>query len=236
MMNDYRHMMEQVTLSDQKKEEIMELLEHKTARPRKKRMPRAAKLVLAAALAAGCVLCTAAGIPYQVYNFFTSGSLTNTPEGFGIIGGGVLTLPGPEDSPVIMEDGRLWFVNGKERTDITGLIDENTPYIYEHTDPSTKNKGYVIIGGTVDDFGWAEYVSLDGSSGMMGSNYVQNYVILDGERFQRSELTADQLDRIRELTGTPPEERIDMPCPLEYETVYAPWLEAAMDQLGIERY
>ena len=54
MMYDYRRMMEQVTLSDRKKEEIMDMLENKDTQ--KRRMPRAGKLILAAALAVGAML------------------------------------------------------------------------------------------------------------------------------------------------------------------------------------
>lgn len=203
--------------------------------PAKHRTPRPLRTALiAAALAAVGLLCIAAGLPYQVYNFFSGGTMTVMPAGNGMIGGGSMTVAGIDDSPLILEDGRLWFVNGKERTDITDLIDEDTPYIYEHTDPTTQNKGYVIMGGTVDNFGWAEYASLGGNSGMTGINFAQHYVILDGERFSSSELTDEQLARIQELTATPPEDRMDQPCPLDYEDIYAPWLITAMEQLGIE--
>ena len=66
--------MEQVKLSDRKKEEIMEMLENKGAQ--KRRMPRAGKLILAAALAVGCVLSIAAGLPAQVYNFMSGGTVS----------------------------------------------------------------------------------------------------------------------------------------------------------------
>ena len=59
-MNNYWSMMEQVTLSDRKKEEIMDMLENKGTQ--KRRMPKAGKLILAAALAVGCVLSIAAGL------------------------------------------------------------------------------------------------------------------------------------------------------------------------------
>lgn len=208
-------------------------------RPAKKRRPSAKVMLIAAALVVGGALCMAAGVPTRVYNFLNGGSFTIYPESIGAIGaigGGSMDIAGPNNAPLILEDGRLWFVNGEERTDVTDLIDENTPYIYEHTDPATNEKGYVILGGTVDNFGWAEYISLDGGSGMTGINFAQNYVILDGERFHDSELTDEQRERIRELTSIPPENRAEQPSPLEYETVYAPWLTAAMEQLGIEHY
>ena len=76
-MNNYWHMMEQVTLSDQKKEEIMDMLENKGTQKRRK--PSVKVMVLAAALAVGCVLSIAAGLPAQVYNFVAGGSAIINP-------------------------------------------------------------------------------------------------------------------------------------------------------------
>lgn len=225
-MRDYRHMMAQVTLSDGKKEEIMEILENQGTQ--KRRMPKMGKFILAAALAVGCVLSIAAGLPMKVYNFIGGGSLSVMTAPWGDkIGGGEITLdvPNPEDAPLVLEDGRLWFVGGGERVDVTDLIDENTPYIYEHTDPDTGIRGYLILGGTVDNFGWAEYADMGGgSSGMTGNNFGQIYVTLDGERLSSAELTKAQRARIDDLNSVPT------------ELVHAPWLEAAAEQLGIENY
>lgn len=220
MMKDYRRMMRQITLSDAKKEEIMKMIENKDTQ--KRRRPSVKVLVLAAALAVGCVLCTAAGLPAQVYNFVTGGTLVVTPAGGGIIGGVEMTLSGEQDEPIVLENGKLWFVNGEERTDITGLIDENTPYIYEHTDPATGNKGYVIMGGTMDDFGWAEYADLDGNSSLTGNNSFDYFVTLDGEQLRMTDLTEDQMKRLNEMEN------------FTLETVYRPWLTKAMEQLGLE--
>ena len=157
--------MEQVKLSDRKKEEIMDMLENKGTQ--KRRMPSVKALVLAAALAVGCVLSIAAGLPGQVYNFVTGGSVVISEDG----GSSNWTID-EANAPIVQENGKLWFVNGEERTDLTGLIDEDTPYIYEHTDPATGNKGYVIVGGTLDHFGWAEYFeSKDGTGGWHGLDY-----------------------------------------------------------------
>lgn len=222
-MNKYWHMMEQVTISDQKKEEIMDMLEHKSTR--KRRMPAVAKIALAAALAIGCALSIAAGLPMQMYNFLSGGSMTSMPEQIGSIGGGELTLPNEEDYPLVLENGRLIFVNGEERTDITGLVDENTPYIYEHTDPVTGNKGYVVMGGTPEDFGWAEYVRLpDGSSGMVGDNFGTQYAALAGNHLSISDLTEEQVVQLNQEGGS------------AYKTEYRPWFLAGMEQLGIKEY
>lgn len=205
-------------------------------RPAKRKRSRAVRMVLvAAALAVVGVLCIAAGVPYQVYNFLSGGSIAVVPEGSGIIGGAEITVSSKDETPLVLADGRLWFVNGGERTDVTDLIDENTPYIYENTDPATGNKGYIILGGTVDDFGWAEYAGLDGGAGMMGDNFAQYYVILDGERLLLTELTSSQLQQIHDMSEIG-EDGVDRASKVESETVYRPWLTAAMEQLGIKNY
>ena len=64
-MNNYWHMMEQAQMSERKKEEIMNMLENSEKRTQKRRMPRMGKVILASALAVGCVLSIAAGLPAQ---------------------------------------------------------------------------------------------------------------------------------------------------------------------------
>lgn len=220
-MKSYWHMMEQVTLSDRKKEEIMEMLENKGTQ--KRRMPRAGKLILAAALAVGCVLSIAAGLPAQVYNFMSGGSVVFMPPNGvdGTIGGADMILGDEDYTPIVQEDGKLWFVNGGERTDLTGLIDEDTPYIYEHTDPTTGNKGYVIMGGTLDHFGWAEFFSTeDGAGSLIGLDYADTYLLIDGVRQPSYQMSPELVEK---LNNDPS---------YELEPVNRPWFQAALDQLG----
>ncbi|MBD5084550.1 MAG: hypothetical protein HDT33_05675 [Clostridiales bacterium] len=140
----------------------MDMLENKNTQ--KRRMPAVAKIALVAALAVGCVLSIAAGLPAQVYNAMTGGSMTYSHDQFG---SHITITFNEEDCPLVLENGRLIFVNGEEHTDITDLVDENTPFIYEHTDPATGTKGYVVVGGTPEDFGWVECSRL----GMYGNNF-----------------------------------------------------------------
>lgn len=222
-MNNYWHMMEQVTLSDRKKEEIMDMLENK--QPQKRRMPRAGKLILAAALAVGCVLSIAAGLPAQVYNFMSGGMVSITSTEHGDTAEDYVEWDAIEineqNAPIVQEDGKLWFVNGEERTDLTGLIDEDTPYVYEHTDPATGNKGYVVVGGTVDDYGWAEFFLAEGgATSMTGNNYADSYLTIDGVR-QPSYQMSPEL--VKKLNNDPS---------YELEVVNRPWFQTALDQLG----
>ena len=216
-MKNYWHMMEQVTLSDRKKEEIMEMLENKGTQ--KRRMPHAGKLILAAALAVGCVLSIAAGLPAQVYNFFGGGTVTIMPGSENVS----FALAGEASDPVEAVDGRLWFVADGQKVDITDLVDEDTPYIYERTDPATGENGYVIVGGTPENFGWAEFYTKDEICSMLGNNFSDWTVPIDGENVIWTELTEEQAYRLNEM-----EEGL----PLEYAN--RPWLDAALAQLELE--
>ena len=220
-MNNYWRMMEQVTMSDRKKEEIMDMLENKGTQ--KRRMPSVKALVLAAALAVGCVLSIAAGLPAQVYNFMSGGmvSITNTEHGDTAEDFVEWDASGEQNAPIVQEDGKLWFVNGGERTDLTGLIDEDTPYIYEHTDPATGNKGYVIVGGAADNYGWAEFFLAEGgAASMTGDNYADSYLTIDGVRQPSYELSEELVEKLNHDPS------------YELETVNHPWFQAALDQLG----
>ena len=221
-MNNYWHMMEQVTLSDQKKEEIMDMLENKGTQ--KGRRPSVKVMVLAAALAVGCVLSIAAGLPAQVYNFMTGGSVAIEGGKTDNITTCVKWEPIDEqNAPIVQENGKLWFVNGGERTDLTGLIDENTPHIYEHTDSATGNKGYVIVGGTADHFGWVEiFETEDGAGSLTGSDYDDTYLTIDGVRQPSYELSEELVEKLNH----DPSYKLD--------TVNRPWFQAALDQLGLD--
>ncbi len=219
MMNNYWHMMEQVTLSDRKKEEIMDMLENKGTQ--KRRMPRAGKLILAAALAVGCVLSIAAGLPAQVYNFVAGGSAVVNPG----TGEGFFNYDVEGNEPITVENGRLWFDADGQKVDVTDQMDANTPYIYERTDPKTGNKGYVVLGGTVDDYGWAEFfLADDGSCSMLGNNAWEYMVPVGGKDIPMSELTEAQRDMLNADGGVP------------MVTVNQPWLDAALAQLGLDAH
>ena len=219
-MKDYRRMMEQVTLSDRKKEEIMDMLENK--QPQKRRMPAVAKIALAAALAAGCALCVAEGLPAQVYNFVAGGSAAFLPG----TGEGHFVYDGEGNSPITSENGRMWFEADGEKVDITDKVDENTPYICERTDPKTGNKGYVIVGGAIDDYGWAEVflAEHDGACSMVGENAFDYLVPIDGREIPLSELTDAQRDMLNADGG------------ISTRAVNRPWLDAALAQLSLEAY
>ena len=122
----------------------------------RKQLPRKKKLLLAAGLAAALVL-MGAGLPSLVHQTY---QLLNT----------TLTFEQNPDSRSVtyehgafsieVEDGRLFFVLDGERTDITDIISEDTPYIYDGSDPETGLTYYLIIGGTPKNYGWLEWVNV----------------------------------------------------------------------------
>ena len=127
-------------------------------------------LVLAAALAACLAL---AGWTYgeQIIHLLSGGQVIRGGTG-GAGYGTVIMSDGYDENgnPTIisLEDGRLWFVAGGQRVDVTDQVDEETPYVYTTTD-GEGNLHYIIVGGTPEDYGWFEGVQFpDGSGGGSG--------------------------------------------------------------------
>lgn len=122
------------------------------AAPAKRKMPRRKKLFLAGALAAVLVVLVGAGFPYIQHQLV----------------GGRLFFEQTADSQVIalvhyspimvQEGGRLYFVQDDQRLDITDLIDEDTPYLYDGSDPDSGLTYYLILGGTPECYGYLEWV------------------------------------------------------------------------------
>ncbi len=210
-------MMEQVTLSDQKKEKIMEMIENKGTQ--KGRRPSVKVMVLAAALAVGCVLSIAAGLPAQVYNFMSGGSMMNMP---GSDRGEFVVS---SDTPVTLEDGRIWLTANGEKLDITDKMDDNTPYIVEHTDKENGTSGYFVAGGTPENFGWVEFPVIDGViTGSSGANYEDHwYEMPDGTKINLNDLPMEEQMKLAEENGGG----------LTFTPVKHPWLQTALDQLGL---
>ena len=116
-------------------------------------MPRKKKALLAAALAAALVVLIGAGFPYIQYRL-VDGLLS-----FEQTSNGWATSFSPNLHAVKLEDGRLYFNQGDgQRVDITDLMNEETPYIYDGSDPDDGMKYYIIMGGTPESYGFLEWV------------------------------------------------------------------------------
>ncbi len=213
----------------------MDMLENKTTG--KRRFPHAGKLVLAAALAVGCVLSIAAGLPAQVYHFIGGGSVTVDPNTNTAYYDRLNAVPPAEAD----ENGRLWLTADGQRLDITDRISEDTPYLYERTDPATGQKGYLMLGGTVDDFGWMEWFQMDGDWFWHAENCMRN---------QSNSFSVGQAGGVSGGTGagavvvedpvpaasgevgytTQSESTVDDTVP--YSIDFRPWVQKGIDQLA----
>ena len=60
---------------------------------------------------------------------------------------------------VSLEENRLWVVARGQRVDVTDQVDEKTPYVDTWWD-GEGNLYYVIVGGTPEDYGWYEGVTV----------------------------------------------------------------------------
>ena len=93
----------------------------------------------------------------------------------------------------------------------------------EITDFVTGNKGYVIVGGTVDHFGWAEFFGTESGTGSLtGLDYADTYLVIDGVRQPSYELSEELVEK---LNNDPS---------YELESVNRPWFQAALDQLEMD--
>lgn len=122
---------------------------------RKQKMPRKKKIFLAAALVAALVLLMGAGYP------FFQRRLVNGSLSFGQDERGKYMSYEQRDNIIEEEDGRLYFSpEDGQRVDITDLISEETPYIYDGSDPDTDLTYYIIMGGTPECYGWLTWIRM----------------------------------------------------------------------------
>lgn len=139
------------------------------------------KLLLVAAALAACVGVMAAGRAMVRYV---------SPTGAVLAGGDGTSYAKDSDAElVVLEEGRLWFVADGQHVDITDLVDESTAYTYVVSDPNTGATSSIIAGGTPEDFGWCEIFEGPGAGSMGGGeNFIVNYVNMDGELVNYSDL------------------------------------------------
>lgn len=232
-MRNYRHMMEQVALSDRKKEEIMEQLELKGTQ--KRRMPKVRTMILAAALAVGCLLsiAAAAGLPARVYRFIGGGSAVINPGTDTMIYDRMDMASAPAE---VDEAGRLWLTVDDRRIDITDQISEETPYIYERTDPESGQKGYLVLGGTPDNLGWIEWFQVDGSWFFHAENCLagqSDFFFVGAVGGDGDGTFTVEVDNAEGPHGTDPEaSETDGGASNPVDITYRPWAEAAKARLA----
>ena len=146
-------------------------------KPRRKMKPLF-KVMIAAAVAAACVTGATVGAIALGSGFTTAdGASINTGTAYY---GPYVEYADEDEDTVTLENGRLYLNLEDERIDITDKIDRKTPYIYSYTISGTGKPGYVIAGGTVDeyayvtlayieDLGWFGFGSINGDVRNFGS-------------------------------------------------------------------
>ena len=183
---DYREALDGLRFSGAGKERIMKNLMEREKR-RTVRPLRAA--LIAAAMVLVCVLMIAAAMPGQVFKLISGAdaSFQQVSEGRSVV-----EISG--EMPLQKENGRLWLVIGGERTDITDSIDLNTPYVYDNTDPETGRRDYLVVGGTIEDYGWLEFYEMkNGEFAVAGENANNSYCVMDGVTYDYiHDLTEEQ--------------------------------------------
>lgn len=164
------------------------------AAPAKKRRVPLKTVLLAAALTVGCALCIAAALPIIAYHQVDGSSVLVQTDGTHYLYIGFDESEWEE--PIVLENSRLWLVVGGQRTDITDLVDEETPFIVEGVDPDSGLKSYLIVGGTPEDFGWEMWSELPLGDYMGGGwNCYKTYATIDGVDYLYNNLTEEQLAR-----------------------------------------
>lgn len=197
----------------------------KAAPAKRRRVPPLKTILLAAALAVvGVLMMAAAGPLTQLYRMVSGDSILIQTDPTGQH---YLHISWQDSStPIVLEDGRLWLVLEDGRTDVTDLIDEDTPYIVEGEDPDSGLKNYLIVGGTPEDYGWQIWTEmpLGGYSGG-GWNTYTTYYDVDGKLIEFHEWNAANHSN----DGEPiPSESVP-----DTVVINKPWYDAADAQLGL---
>lgn len=184
---------------------------------KRRRMPLRNRVLLAAALAAMLAILVGAGVPSKLIQTLNSSIFHQESPGHDHITRLV---------PVSLENGRLWFIADGQHIDITDLIDEETPYIYDGSDPETGLVNYLIVGGTPENYGWHEHLSSPDVPyyGGGGENTLDTYYYCaeDGVTYREDQLTPEQ------------RRQVDMKAEgWEIRLKDRPWMVTAALELGI---
>lgn len=197
---------------------VKNMILEKAGPTKKRRVPRFGQALLAAALAGALILtATATVLSGRVYKMLGGNAAYVDDE--------VAHMGMATNCPVKKIDGRIYIEDNGKTIDITGLFDEETPYIYTRTDPNTGETGYLAVGGTPEDFGWAEIYKAGSVTLCSYDNADYSYSYVDGEWITDDQLTKEQVEYLNSLEGA--EERAS------YKTIDRPWFAAVRNRFGI---
>lgn len=221
---DYRAAFDAIPFDEDFQEKTINALRQRAgqAPERKVIFMKKNRFALIAALAVCCAALLGAASEW-VFPLLTGGHIVMRADGSYSA-----TNAGSElQDPIVLEDGRLWFVANGERSDVTDLIDEETPYLYSSSSESSDMTNYIAVGGTPEQFGWAEWLQTekDGQLRLSISSGTRDaYWLHEGQLYDPGELSA-------ELQAAWDEEGSSHPA----QIVYRAWYLAAVEQLGLER-
>lgn len=226
-------------------------------KPKKKVKPLF-KVLIAAAAAAVCVIVgTAAAIANPVVLTGRYITPTGTEFEYKVEGNGAydVVTRGDVITPIKLEGGRLHFVLNGESVDITDIIDRETPYIYSYTIPEKEKLGYIIVGGTPEEYGYLElyYVEEAGwfSSGHAEGDHLSGYigvvkrcnnnkleisystVQLDDEGMVIQSVDDDGTIHLSRNTDHEHTSETGIPSADERDNCPEAWLLSAVEQIGI---
>lgn len=149
------------------------------------------KLWVVGALAAVMAVLVGAGYPFKFIQTL-AGEMTVGPFSDGTV------AHFADKEPIVLKDGRIWFIANNEHIDITDLIDEETPYIYDGCDPENGITDYIIVGGTPENYGWFEHLDHPDAPFYGGSGHyinLPNYYTKDGVVYQEEDITPQQREK-----------------------------------------
>ena len=175
-------------------------------------------------IAAAALVCLTAivGFTYLTYEWSISGnSMVMSQQGNTT--SYQMTFNGEKmDHPIRLEDGRVILTYEDEETDITDLIDEETPFIYTYTNPVTGWEGYIIAGGGTEDLGYANvyYLGEDFGYEAFGVNY---FIPSDIDFVYWAEL---------HIAGEIDDETYENATNRTFEQGHKKWFVSAWQQLG----
>lgn len=192
------------------------------AQEEKRRMPRRKKMLLAAALVAVLAVLVGAGFPYMQHRLAT-GTLS-----FEQTSSGWVTSFLHNREVMELEDGRLYFnQDDGQRVDVTDLMSEETPYIYDGSDPDNGMRYYIIMGGTPESYGCLEWVQTPYPFDDVSFNFDENgnpvSVVYALDLYTPG---SDEPDNQQSITAFETGLQLDDP-------MNPPWLLAAVKRLGI---
>lgn len=225
----YKEELEEIKLTQNSKKALVRALAERKPEQKTKQPVRPLRVALIAACVCLILVGTAFAAEWarQQAMLVTGGELLTwfDEEGHEMFTWGSVEHPidFAKDNPVEIRDGRMWFVAGGKELDITDLVDENTPYIYTST-LADGHISHVIVGGTPEDYGFAECVlRLNGMPlGMSGVGYSWMEVLEEGV-MEPADYVAPG-EEVYVITG---EKSVHH---------YANWMLAAAEQLGFSEF